>query len=779
MSAHGTKGSGMSWVGRAIRRLEDPALITGRGRFTADLPAAHWVRFVRSNVAAGTLTEIRAPEGATVITSADLKDVKNITPMLYRFGYKPVGQPVLADGMVRFLGEPVAVAVAPSEEEAEDIADRVELLIEETTPVIDARAALKPGAPQVHAGAPGNVILEGKVKTADFDSTWSTAHKIIRVEARSHRQNATPMEPRGAHATYDVSTGRITLTCTTQMPHLTRTAICDVLGLPESDLRVIAPDVGGGFGQKMSLASEYVVLVWLARKLKGSVAWTEDRRENLIAAFHSRDQYITLEGAFDQHAKLTALRADVVANIGAYSCFPTTCGVEPLMAMAELPGPYDVQQYACLARGVITNTCTMAPYRGVSRPVITLTLERLMDKAARAFAVDPIDIRQRNLIDKFPYKSATGLEYDDATYKETLDMAVKAVDVAAFRKRQTEARAKDRYLGIGFATFSERTGYGSPAFAARGMEIAPGWETVVIAVDPSGLVEARIGASPHGQGLHTTLAQIIADEIGVTPDLIKVVHGDTDRAPYGWGTFASRSLVISGGATLIAARKVRAKLIKIASHLLEAAPDDIVLADGTAKVVGTDRTIPIATLARQAYTQTYRFKGEIEPGLTETGHYDPPGTFSNACHVALVEVDIETGHVTVDKFLVAEDAGRIINPMIADGQVHGGIAQGIGNALLEEIIYDDNGGILTATLADYLPPTAREIPPIELHHIETPSPNSITKAKGLGEGGTIGAPAAVINAINDALAPFGVEIDEMPATPQRIRAALRNAGKAA
>jgi carbon-monoxide dehydrogenase large subunit len=768
MSALGTKGSGMSWVGRAIRRLEDPALITGRGRFTADLPAAHWVRFVRSNIAAGTLTEIRAPEGATVITSADLKGVKNITPMLHRFGYKPVGQPVLADGMVRFLGEPVAVAVAPSEEEAEDVADRVELLIEETTPVIDARAALKPGAPQVHAGAPGNVILEGKVKTADFDSTWSTAHKIIKVEARSRRQNATPMEPRGAHAAYDVSTGRITLTCTTQMPHLTRTAICDVLGLPESDLRVIAPDVGGGFGQKMSLASEYVVLVWLARKLKGSVAWTEDRRENLIAAFHSRDQYITLEGAFDQHAKLTALRADVVANIGAYSCFPTTCGVEPLMAMAELPGPYDVQQYACLARGVVTNTCTMAPYR-----------ERLMDKAARAFAVDPIDIRQRNLIDKFPYKSATGLEYDDATYKETLDMAVKAVDVAAFRKRQTEARAKDRYLGIGFATFSERTGYGSPAFAARGMEIAPGWETVVIAVDPSGLVEARIGASPHGQGLHTTLAQIIADEIGVTPDLIKVVHGDTDRAPYGWGTFASRSLVISGGATLIAARKVRAKLIKIASHLLEAAPDDIVLADGTAKVAGTDRTIPIATLARQAYTQTYRFKGEIEPGLTETGHYDPPGTFSNACHVALVEVDIETGHVTVDKFLVAEDAGRIINPMIADGQVHGGIAQGIGNALLEEIIYDDNGGILTATLADYLPPTAREIPPIELHHIETPSPNSITKAKGLGEGGAIGAPAAVINAINDALAPFGVEIDEMPATPQRIRAALRNAGKAA
>jgi len=778
MTAH-TRGSGMAWVGRAIRRLEDPALITGRGRFTGDLPAVHRVRFVRSPVAAGKLAKVASPKNATVITAADLAGVKKITPMLHKFNYKPVGQPVLAKDKVCFAGEAVAAVVASSEEEAEDIADQVELSIEEMTPLTDARAALEPNAPQVHLEAPGNVILEGKVKTPGFDAAWSDAHKIVRVEARSRRQNATPMESRAGHASYDASSGRVTLTCTTQMPHLTRTAICDVLGFPESDLRVIAPDVGGGFGQKMSLASEYVVLVWLARKLKSSVAWTEDRRENLIAAFHSRDQYITLEGAFDKNARLIALKADIVSNVGAYSCFPTTCGVEPLMAMAELPGPYDFQQYQCLARGVATNTCTMAPYRGVSRPVITFTLERLMDKAARTLGIDAVDIRRNNLIDRFPYKSAMGLEYDDATYKETLEMAVKAIDVPAFRKRQKEARAHGRYLGIGFSTFSERTGYGSPAFAARGMEITPGWETAVVSVDPSGFVEARIGASPHGQGLRTTLAQIIADEIGISPDMIRVVHGDTDRAPYGWGTFASRSLVISGGAILIAAHKIRTKLIKIASHLLEAAPDDIVLADGAAKVTGTDRTIPIARLAREAYTQTYRFNGEIEPGLAETGHYDPPGTFSNACHVAIVDVDIETGQVKVEKFLVAEDAGRIINPMIADGQVHGGIAQGIGNALLEEIIYDDNGGILTATLADYLPPTAHEIPPIELHHIETPSPNSITRAKGLGEGGTIGAPAAVINAINDALAPFSVEIDEMPATPQRIRAALRNAERAA
>jgi aerobic carbon-monoxide dehydrogenase large subunit len=779
MSEHGTRGSGMIWVGRAVRRLEDPTLVTGQGHFTADAPAAHWVRFVRSPVAAGKLAKINAPKGAMVITAADLKGVKKITPMLHKFSYRPVGQPLLAEGVVRFAGEPVAAVVAPTAAEAEDISEQVELSIDETTAVSDARAALHNGAPRIHAEVPGNIVLEGQVKTPGFDAAWNAAHRIVKVEARSRRQNATPMEPRGGHASYEASSGRVTLTCSTQMPHLTRTAICDVLGFPESDLRVIAPDVGGGFGQKMSLASEYVLLVWLARRLKGSVAWTEDRRENLIAGFHSRDQYITLEGAFDKDARLVALKADIVANVGAYSCFPTTCGVEPLMAMAELPGPYDVQQYQCLARGVATNTCTMAPYRGVSRPSITFTIERLMDKAARACGLDPVDIRRRNLIDRFPYRSVMGLEYDEATYKETLELAVKAVDVHGFRKRQEEARAKGRYLGVGFATFSERTGYGSPAFAARGMEITPGWETVVITVDPSGFVEARIGCSPHGQGLRTTLAQIIADELGTTPEMIKVVHGDTDRTPYGWGTFGSRSLVISGGATLIAARKVRAKLLKIASQLLEVAPDDIVLADGTAKVAGTDRTIPIAKLARVAYTQTYRFKGEIEPGLTETGHYDPPGTFSNACHVAIVDVDAETGHVRVEKFLVAEDAGRIINPMIAGGQVHGGVAQGIGNALLEEIIYDDKGGILTATLADYLPPTAHEVPEIELHHIETPSQNSVTRAKGLGEGGTIGAPAAVINAINDALSPFGVEIDEMPATPQRIRAALRTVQKRA
>jgi carbon-monoxide dehydrogenase large subunit len=778
MAVDGKKDGASGWVGRAIRRLEDPTLVAGNGRFTGDLPAACWVRFARSAVASGRIRAITAPEGATVFTAAELAAVRPIRPMLHKFNYVPISQPVLAKDVVRFVGEPIAAVVALTREEAEDIADLVEVEIEETPAVVGATAALAPDAPLVHGDAATNVVVEGHVKTRGFDATIARADRRLKVDIRSHRQNALPLEPRAAHAAWDAASGRVTLTCATQTPHVMRTIIADLIGMPESDLRVIAPDVGGGFGQKMSLAPEFVMVTWLARKLKTSVAWVEDRRENLVACFHSRDQIISLEGAFDANANLIALAADIVADVGAYSCYPTTCGVEPLMAMAEMPGPYDVREYACVSRGVVTNTCPMAPYRGVSRPVITFAIERLMDKAAAAFGLDPIEIRRRNLIKTFPYTSATGLVFDEATYIDTMEAAVSAIDVPAFRARQAKARGKGRYLGLGFATFSERTGYGTPAFAARGMEVTPGWETVEISMDPSGFVEARIGASPHGQGLRTTLSQIIADELGTSPQRIKVVHGDTDRTPYGWGTFASRSLVIAGGASLLAARKVRSKLLKMAGVLLEAAADDIVLEADVARVAGTDRAIPIAMLARAAYHQSHRFKGEVGPGIAENATYDPPGTFSNACHVAMVEVDIETGRVAIEKFLVAEDAGRLINPMIVDGQIHGGVAQGIANALLEQIIYDDSGNILTASLADYLPPTAREIPPIEVHHLETLTEASVTKAKGLGEGGAIGAPAAVVNAINDALAPFAVAIDEFPATPQRIRAALRAAARA-
>ncbi len=600
MTSH-AKPSG--WVGRSIRRLEDPALVTGQGRFTGDLAAAKWIRFVRSSVASGVITRILAPDGVTLVTAADVAALRPIAPMLHKFNYLPIAQPILAAEVVRFVGEPVAAVIADSREAAEDAAELVTVEISETAPLVDAKAALAAGAPAVHAMAPGNVIVEGRVKSPQFEALAATAARRVKIEVRSRRQNASPMEPRGAHAAYDRTSDRITLTCSTQMPHLVRTAVADLIGMPESDLRVIAPDVGGGFGQKMALGPEFVLVAWLARKLKTSVAWIEDRRENLTSCFHSRDQYVTLEGAFDAEARLLALEADIVANIGAYSCYPITCAVEPLMGMAEMPGPYTVAGYACRARGVATHTCPMAPYRGVSRPVITFTLERLMDKAAAAFGIDAIEIRRRNLIRKFPHTSPTGLVFDEATYVETLDIAAQAADVVAFRARQKAARADGRYLGLGIATFSERTGYGTPAFAARGMEITPGWETVELSMDPSGFVEVRIGASPHGQGLRTTLAQLVADELGIAPEHVKVVHGDTDRTPYGFGTFASRSLVISGGATLLAARKVSAKLRAVAGDLLEVAAEDIVLADGVARVAGTDREIAMPALARTAYHQ--------------------------------------------------------------------------------------------------------------------------------------------------------------------------------
>ena len=767
----------MRWVGRSIHRLEDPALVRGDGRFTGDLKAANWVRFVRSSVASGCITGISWPEGAPVFTSAELAQIKPIRPLLHKFNYVPISQPVLAMDVVRFVGEPVAAVLAPTQEQAEDLADLVDVQIEPMPAIADARDAMVAGAPRVHALAADNIALDARFKTAGVDAAMTSAHRRIRIEIRSRRQNALPLEPRAAHAAWDRGSGRVTLTCTTQMPHVMRTIIAELIGMPESDLRVIAPDVGGGFGQKMSLSPEFVVVTWLARRLRTSVSWLEDRRENLIACFHSRDQQIALEGGFDPDARLVAVSADFLANVGAYSCYPTTCGVEPLMAMAEMPGPYDVREYACSARAVLTHTCPMAPYRGVSRPVITVAIERLMDKAAAAFNLDPIEIRRRNLIRSFPYTSATGLVLDQASYVETMDAAVQAAGVAAFPARQAHARAQGRHLGLGLATFCERTGYGTPAFAARGMEVTPGWETVEMTMDPSGGIEARIGASPHGQGLRTTLAQIIADELGTSPDRVKIVHGDTDRTPYGWGTFASRSLVIAGGATLMAARKVRAKLTTMAGILLEAAAEDIVLEADAARVAGTDRAIAIETLARAAYHQAHRFKSEIGPGIADTATYDPAGTFSNACHVAIVEVDVETGGVILENFVVAEDAGRLINPMIVDGQIQGGVAQGIANALLEEIVYDDAGNILTATLADYLSPSAREIPAIEIRHLETLSDASVTKAKGLGEGGAIGAPAAILNAINDALSPLGVSIDEFPATPRRIREAVRAAAQ--
>ena len=765
----------MTWIGRPLPRSEDAALLRGAGHFTADdAVGGRRLAIVRSTVARGRIRAIRPPQGATVITAADLVGVKPIRALLHRPEYIPVDQPILATDRVTFVGQPVAAVVARSLEEAEDIADEVEVDIEPGSAVIGIDAALRPGADQVHPNVPGNVLLEAAIETPNFADRMACAASIVEIEIRSGRQSAMPMEARGGSARIDKASGRVTLTCSVQMPHMLRTGLADVLAMPESDLRVVAPDVGGGFGQKMALIPEYVLVVWAARRFRTDIAWVEDRRENLIAGFHSRDQVYRVRAGFDADARLVALEGDLRCDIGAYSCYPVTCGVEVLMAMGELPGPYVLTAYKVRSRGVVTNTCPMAPYRGVSRPVMTFAIERLMDTAAARLGVSPVEIRRRNLVKDFPYRTVTGVPFDAGTYVESLDAAEKLIDVPAFRARQSEARAEGRYLGIGFSVFNERSGFGTPVFAARKMDITLGFETVEMAMDPSGYVEARIGASPHGQGLKTALSQVIADELGVVPDAIRIVSGDTDRTPYGWGTFASRSMVIAGGACKLAAAGLREKVARVAAKLLQADPSAIEIEDGVARVRG-GAEVHIAEVARAAFHSSHLFRDDIENGLTATATYDPGGTFSNACHVAIVEVDPETGRVVIERFASVEDAGRLINPMIAEGQVHGGIAQGIANALLEEVLYDADGNIVTATLADYLVPTCAEIPTIEIHHLETISDATITGAKGLGEGGTIGAPAAVINAISDALAPWGVASFTMPTTPRQVRALIRNA----
>jgi carbon-monoxide dehydrogenase large subunit len=751
-------------------------LVRGEGRFLGDIAiGARCVRFVRSPFASGLIQEVQSPDqlppGALIVTAADLAGVRPIVPRLQRFSYVAVEQPILPANRVSYVGQALVAVVAATQEDAEDLADQVFVDIEPEDAVVSLEDALAPGAGPVHPAAPANVLVEGRMRTPGCDAAFA-AGRVVEIEIRTRRQNAAPLECRGGEASWDRSSGRVTLTASTQMPHMFRTGIADCLGMTEADLRVVAPDVGGGFGQKMSLFPEYVLLVWLARRYRGRFAWIEDRRENLIASAHSRDQRHKLRAAFDPDGTLRALDVDVVANVGAFSCYPVTCGVEPLMALAEYPGPYRVPDYAARARGVTTNTCPMAPYRGVSRPAITFGIERLMDHAAKALGIDPLDIRRRNLVDRFPHTTATGLVLDAATYVEAMEQAAALIDVPAFRTRQAAALADGRYIGVGFSVFNERTGYGTPAFAARSMEITPGYERVEIGMTPSGDIEARVGISPHGQGLRTTLAQIIADELGVDIARIRIVHGDTDRTPYGWGTFASRSLVIAGGASKMAAAQLAVRLKRAAAVLLQSTEQQIVLRDGMALADGGSGSVSLDTIARTIYHGAGALSAQIGYDLNEAAVYDPAGTFSNACHAVVVEVDVETGGVRIDRYLVVEDAGRLINPMIVDGQIQGGVAQGIGQALHEEIVYAEDGNILTSSFADFLPPTLAEVPPIEIRHLATLTDASVTGAKGVGEGGLIGAPAAVVNAICDALTPFGVELFEIPATPERILAAI-------
>jgi carbon-monoxide dehydrogenase large subunit len=549
--------------------------------------------------------------------------------------------------------------------------------------------------------------------------------------------------------------------------------VAQALGLTDRRVRVIAPDVGGGFGQKCVVGREEVVAAAIAMRLRTPVRWSEDRQENLTASFQAREQEYHVRAAFDEDGRILGLDADIRCNIGAYSAYPFSCGVEPLMAATELPGVYKVPRYAARARGLASNKPPTAPYRGVSRPQIVMVMEGLMDKAAARLGIDRVELRRRNTIrpEDFPYTGVNGITYEPGSYLEALEKVVEETRASGW----WELRDRDDGLlrGVGIANFSERTGYGTATMGMRKMQMTPGFEVAHVRMDPSGDVVVTSGTCGHGQGHETTFAQIVADRLGITPDRVKLRQGDTDVTSFGWGTFGSRSLVIGGGSAAVAAGHLADQLRQVAAELLEANAADIDLVDGHAEVRGAPGSrIAIDEIAEAVHYRSHTLAQRQEHLLEARGAADPPGMFSNAAHAALVEVDPGTGGVRVVDYIVVEDCGVVVNPMIVDGQVRGGVAQGIAAALYEQVSHSAEGQPHTGTFMDYLVPTASEIPPITVHHLETPCDQTETGAKGMGEGGTIGAPATVLSALNDALRHHGADLDFVPVTPAHLRRLL-------
>ncbi len=773
----------MSWVGAPVPRVSDRRMLLGRGRFTSDIPGpgALHAAFVRSPFAAAAIGRIDAsaalarPGVAAACTAADLGQ-PSLLAVLERPEFVPTALPLLAIGQVRHVGEPVAVVLAEDPYLAEDAAELVDVEYAPQPPAASLDAARSPGAPLVHDAAPGNCLVDLLMFDDDrLEEIFTAAPAVISARLRSGRLAALPLEGRACVADWDDRDGQLILHVSTQVPHQVRSAVAQAFHIPERTIRVIAPDVGGGFGLKCVVGREELVVAGLAARLRRPVRWTEDRQENLTAAFHGHEQCYDVRAAFGADGRILGLAADIDCDVGAYSAFPFTCGVEPLMAATELPGIYKVPAYRARGRAIASNKAPTAPYRGVSRPQLVLVMERLMEKAAARLGLDPLAVRRRNMIGpgEFPYTGVNGISYDEGSYAESLDLAEKQVTEAGWAAERDRLRAGGLRAGIGYSCFSERTAYGTPAMSQRRMRMTPGYDTAAVRMDPTGEVIVTTGTCGHGQGHETTFAQIVADRLGVDPSRIRLRQGDTDLASYGWGTWGSRSIVIGGGAASRAAEQVAGQLRQVAAHLLEASAADIELAGGCARVRGDDAAaVPVGELARIVHFQAHRLPEPLRYGLEARSSFDPPGTFSNACHACLVSIDPGTGAIRLRRYLVVEDCGVVINPVIVDGQVRGGVTQGVAAALLEQMRYDGEGQPVTATLMDYLAPTAAEICPVEVLHLQTPSAHSETGAKGMGEGGTIGAPAAVLNAVNDALADRGVGFDHIPVLPSQVTAAL-------
>jgi carbon-monoxide dehydrogenase large subunit len=765
-------------IGARVKRTEDPRLLTGTGTFVDDrqVHGVLHVAFCRSDHAHARILSIdvaaarAAPGVIAVLAAADLAEAMPLHAVSRMAGYYATPIRALASDKVRFVGEPVVAVVAESRYLAEDACELVEIAYAPLPPLVEPEAALAPDAALLHEEAGTNVLVQREFKRGDFQTEMFAAPVRVKGRFRFHRKTPAAIETRSYLAEYDAGRDELTLYASTQVPGIVRNALSEALGMPGHRLRVVAPDVGGGFGGKASLYPEELLVAFAARKLKRPVKWTSDRLEDLTATSHAFDEIIDAEMGLDRDGHVMALTAEVIGDVGAYSVYPWTCALEPVQVASFLPGPYRIQNYRGTVRAVATCKAPTGPYRGVGRPIATFVTERLLDMAARRIGIDPREIRLKNFVQdhEFPFRIGSGIVWDRSSFTDCLVAACKAVDYDGLRRRQAAARADGRWLGIGIASYAELTGIGSRISVAPGMPLNTGTETARIRIDTTGGVTAAFGVASHGQGLETTLAQVVADKLGVRVEDVRVIHGDSAAVPNATGTYASRSTVLAGGAATLAARIVRGQVFKAAAHLLEVPPDELVAEDARIYAPNTNKSTTFKDVARAVYLEMGRLPPDARGELEATSTYDPVlGTTTSATHIAVLEIDPDTYAVRLERFVVVEDCGRLINPMIVDGQVHGGVAQGIGAALYEEVVYDRQGQILTASFADYVVPAAGEIPPIHAVHLETVSP-AIGGHRGMGEGGTIGAPAAVANAIADALAPLGVEIDELPVTPERL-----------
>jgi carbon-monoxide dehydrogenase large subunit len=765
-------------VGARALRKEDERFLRGQGQFVADLRLAGMqdVAFVRSPLAHARIRGIDVPKAhrEAVFTAEDLASVKPIRAVSGLPGFKVSVQPALAIGKVRHVGELVAMCIAATRAGAEDIAASVQLDLEELPAVHNMLAGRAAGAPLLHELWGDNIFLETKVEV-DITHALNAPIKVTR-EISTARQCMAPLEGRGVVAHWDRRLEQLVIYSSTQMPHIVRTGLSECLGLDHGKIRVISPDVGGGFGYKGILLPEEIALGWLALHCEHPVRWIEDRREHLTASANCREHHYIITGYADRDGRLLGIDCEATVDSGAYSSYPFSACLEAAQIASILPGPYDFPAYRCRTYSVATNKCPILPYRGVARTGVCFALELLLDAIATEAGLEPHEVRLKNLVQpgQMPFDNITHKHFDSGDYPQALRRAIDAIDLPAIRARQKNGSADGRLLGIGTAVYCEQAAHGTSVYAGWGIPMVPGYEQATARLTPDGGLELRVGVHSHGQSLETTLAQVAHEILGIDIAKIKVIHGDTAFTPYSTGTWGSRCIVMAGGAVSRACQEIARRASEIGSWLLKSETLAVVR-DG--QVVGPSGSVSLAEVARIWYLRPQDLPAHVNPGgLDVTAGYKPmrdSGTFSYGAHAALVTVDPETGDVEILDYVVVEDGGKLVNPMVVDGQIYGGVAQGIGTALYEEMPFDASGQPLASTLADYLLPGPTVVPALRIIHMETLSPYTEFGVKGICEGGAIAPPAAITNAINDALRVLGAaEVLQSPATPRRILQAI-------